>query len=379
MTGAMTALTKVNQDTEWEDLSIDGSGLTISGLQTRIAAYKTAITSVHEDSATVHNACQNQESYDNTLASKPTKQDLDDAKEAYLNYGFDDEDGTKGQELLDALNQVDRERTEAVAAHKTGTVDTRPEFKLNGTYKDDPFGGIPSPSGTPTNNGNPSDSGNPEGTPSDTEGDPTDGEGDGEEDTKGQTELSSDPNAAQAQTPQQQQQTPQQQGQSPQGQQQPQMSPAMSPTNTPKFDPSKSDPSRDPSSRLPQPRTDLSSDKPLDRGTSTTGSTSKDVSGKASPVPGLTAQGQQTGQNMGRGGMGGMMGGMPHGAGMGGQRGSGKKDKKGAVLSADRDQLGTSTAEDAVVGGILSKETLERKEEVPHIMLIPDQPAPKDR
>lgn len=366
MTSAKTALQSISEATVWDDVAVEGAGITIGTLQNHIAKYKTAITSVHEDSTTLQSGCEAQEPYDTALASAPT---VDDIEQAELKmYDFVDDDGTGARDARREFQRLSNERKEAVTAHKNGTQDCRPQFNLDGDYDTnfDDVIGVPRPGGASR----------PVGSPSDSPGSDMDSPGGDDEDSLGETELSSDQSGAQQPTLAQQQ--PQQQAASGSPQQSPSASPQMSPTsapsNTPKFEPSKSDPSRS-SSPLPSPgRTDLSSDKPsLDRGTSTTGTTNKDVSGKSNVSPALVSQTNQQGQSNMRGGG---MGMMPMGGhGMGGQRGgssSGKKGKGGEILSADPDQLGSRTAAEAVSGGILSRETMEKKDEVPHIMIIPE-------
>lgn len=367
MTPAKTALQSISEATVWDDVAVEGAGITIGTLQNHIAKYKTAITSVHEDSTKLQSGCEAQEPYDTALASAPT---VDDITQAELRmYEFEDDSGTGARDARREFQRLSNERKEAVTAHKNGTQDCRPQFNLDGDYDTDFDNVIGGPQSTPPSGTPPSD-GSPPGSDMDSPG------GD-DEDSLGETELSSDQSGAQQPTSAQQQ--PQQQAAGGSPQQSPSASPQMSPTaaspNTPKFEPSKSDPSRS-SSPLPSPgRTDLSSDKPsLDRGTSTTGTTNKDVSGKSNVSPALVSQANQQGQSNMRGGG---MGMMPMGGqGMGGQRGgssSGKKGKGGEILSADPDQLGGSTAAEAVSGGILSRETAEKKiDEVPHIMIIPE-------
>lgn len=362
MTAAQTHLVSINTATEWTDVNLDGAGVTIEGLRSHIEKYKTAITDIHTDSASLKLACASQEGHDTQLMSEPTKEEVKEAEMAWVNADGDTAIREKTREFQTKSGDYNRART----AHKSSTEETRPEFKLTGSYEQNPF----SPTGSPYS---PSD-GNPS-SPGDTDPSKDDSSEDDKDPSK--TDLSSDENTPQQQQAQQQ---PQQQGQGqqqPQGgspQQQPQMSPSMTPNSALK--PMSDKPGDRDYDDSPFPRTETSSDDkapPVDRGTSTMGATTKDVSGKPSGAFSTVAPGQ--GSNAANRGMmgGGMMGGAPMGGHGGGGHGGGKK-KRGGILSADPDQLGSNTSKDAVTSGVLSKDTLEKKEEVPHIMLIPETP-----
>lgn len=373
MTAAQTHLVSINTATEWTDVNLDGAGATIDGLRSHIEKYKTVITDIHTDSASLKLACASQEGHDTQLMSAPTQQDVKEAEMAMVNADGDTAIREKTREFQTKSGDYKRART----THKSSTEETRPEFKLTGSYEQNPF----SPTGSPysPSDGNPSSPGdsNPS-SPGDTDPSKDDSSEDDKDPSK--TDLSSDENTPQQQQAQQQ---PQQQGQGqqqPQGsggspQQQPQMSPSMAPNSALKPMSDKPDDDRDYDDG-PFPRTETSSDDkapPVDRGTSTMGATTKDVSGKPSGAFSTVAPGQGS-ATANRGMMGGgMMGGAPMGGHGGGGHGGGKK-KRGGILSADPDQLGSNTSKDAVTSGVLSKDTLEKKEEVPHIMLIPETP-----
>lgn len=372
MTAAQTHLVAINTATEWADVNLDGAGVTIEGLRSHIEKYKTAITDIHTDSASLKLACATQEGHDTQLMSEPTKEEVKEAEMAWVNADGDTAIMQKKQVFQETSGKYERART----THKSSTEETRPEFKLTGSYEQNPF----SPTGSPysPSDGNPSSPGdsNPP-SPGDTDPSKDDSSEDDKDPSK--TDLSSDENTPQQQQAQQQ---PQQQGQGqqqPQGgspQQQPQMSPSMTPNSALKPMSDKPDDDRDYDDG-PFPRTETSSDDkapPVDRGTSTMGATTKDVSGKPSGAFSTVAPGQ--GSNTANRGMmgGGMMGGAPMGGHGGGGHGGGGKKKRGGILSADPDQLGSNTSKDAVTSGVLSKDTLEKKEEAPHIMLIPETP-----
>ena len=310
-----------------------------------------------------------QDKADAALAAAPSEADVAAAYDKYLD-SFDDEDAdpSETRRLKQEWLDLKQERDKAVEDHRKKSEELTRRYKeaMEGIGGKD-YGDWDS------TEGDGSDEGKPKGTgdfDSDDASKRQMSESDfdnlmgGGETPSGETQLSSDtpttaaPTSAMMPT-----------------QQQPATSPAAMPTaaQTPAFSPSPSvnpqrkdkDKSKDKEKEfepLPLPGVVTSSSAPLDRGSSTTGTTTKDVSGKGGTI-GLTnaAPGASTSSTGGNPRGGGMVGGMPMG-GHGAPIGAGGKSTTAAgskILDADRTLTRRVDGDVSISGGTVSRDVLD--------------------
>ena len=347
-------------------LSYQGSGNAADTVNGHIEKIAESLSELSEAANTTAEKCETQSTIDSELTKAPTKAQVDELKQTYLDTKKKAGKGEATDEELEAAQKAYQEakkaREDAVDTHETDTKGNIVGDDITDSDDD----------GSPNNNGNGTDTGGGSETTSDgsmTDSSPL-------SDTAGNTELSSDDSTAQQQ-PQMSSQ-PQSSGQ----QQQPQAGggaqpssggppqssqPQMNMGNTspkPSMTPDKkSSKDKDPLAFLKDSKvgtTTSGADTKMDtKGVSLSGVTTKaDTSGTNSPS--VNATGSQPGsgsgnQNgmMGRGGMGGgMMGGMG-GAGAGG---GGKKEKP-VIYTQDKDLLGKESLDQAVEGGMIGRNT----------------------
>lgn len=380
ISGTDAAHTSLEQ-ASWEPLRYDddNQGLFADATRPRINAYNDLATRGAELAAERKAILEDLETANARFAAAPTPADVKAAYDAYED-SFDNGDDVETHRLLQKWKALKQERDDALEAHTAAVEDiarrntewVEAMTELQEMLKN--AGVIPDPSENddwrddqdkddkPKGEGKPDSPSTPTRTLDDVIG--------GDDSTPtGKTQLSAD-TVAPAQS---------QSGYPtiyPAAAQQPTTAAAMpSPSITPAFNsalnpsPSRAQKDKEKEKKRAEERINplpvpspVPAAVPIDRGTSTTGVTTKDISGKPSPVTALTNAAPGAGAQTagGRGGVGGggvVGGGMPGG---GGSIGAGNKTTTSQkILDSDRTLARRPDDDPSVSGGIVSKENLD--------------------